>query len=69
MLQHIVIHEASEVHTELLPLTTSCQIYNLLKESLRRESSKVLKRTAEGKLASREQGGENKQRGEGGKRR
>lgn len=52
---HEVIHEASEVHTELLTLTTSCQIYNLLEEALTREASKVLKRRAEGKLASSEQ--------------
>lgn len=50
-----VIHDVSEVHTELLTLTTSCQIYNLLEEALTREASKVLKRRAEGKLVSREE--------------
>lgn len=51
MLGHKVIHEASEVHTELLTWTTSCQIHNLLEEALTREASKVLKRRAGGKLA------------------
>lgn len=57
MLGHEVIHEANEVCTEPLTLTTSCQIYNLLGEALTRETSKVLKRRAEGKLASRAHAG------------
>lgn len=56
-LGHEAICEASEVHMELLTLTTSCRIYNLLEEALARESSKVLKRRGEGKLVSREQEG------------
>lgn len=40
MLGHEAIREATEVHTELLTLTTSCRIYNLLEEALARESSK-----------------------------
>lgn len=55
MLGHEAIREATEVHTELLTLTTSCRIYNLLEEALARESSKVLKRRGEGKLVSREE--------------
>lgn len=55
MLEHEAIHEAGNVHTELLTLTTSCQMYNLFEGALTREASKVLKRRAEGKLASREQ--------------
>lgn len=54
MLGQEVIHVANEVHTELLTLTTSCQIYNLLEEALTREASKVLKSREEGKLVSRE---------------
>lgn len=65
---HGAIREATEVHTELLTLTTSCRIYNLLEEALARESSKVLKRRGEGKLVSREQegGGERRLSGEEG---
>lgn len=55
MLEAGAIHEASNVHTELLTLTTSCQMYNLFEEALTREASKVLKRRAEGKLVRREQ--------------
>lgn len=64
-LGHEAIREATEVHTELLTLTTSCRIYNLLEGALARESSKVLKRREEGKLASRERagGGGTKRRG------
>lgn len=29
-----VIHDVNEVHTELLTLTASCQIYNLLEEAI-----------------------------------
>lgn len=55
MLEHEAIHEANNVHMELLTLTTSCQMYNLFEGALTREASKVLKRRAEGKLESREQ--------------
>lgn len=64
-LGHEAIREATEVHAELLTLTTSCRIYNLLEEALARESSKVLKRRGEGKLASRELGGLSGEEGKG----
>lgn len=44
MLEHEAIHEANNVHTELLTLTTSCQMYNLFEGELTREAFKVLKR-------------------------
>lgn len=63
-LGHEAIREATEVHTALLTLTTSCRIYNLLEGALAQESSKVLKRREEGKLVSRERGrGGTKRRG------
>ncbi|TWW74790.1 hypothetical protein D4764_14G0007930 [Takifugu flavidus] len=46
-LGHEAIREATEVHTALLTLTTSCRIYNLLEGALAQESSKVLKRREE----------------------
>lgn len=55
MSEHVAIHEANNVHMELLTLTTSCQMYNLFEEALTREASKVLKSRAEGKLESGEQ--------------
>lgn len=48
MLDHEAIHEANAVHTELLTLSTSCQMYNLFEEALTREALKVLRRRAEG---------------------
>lgn len=69
MLGHGTIREATEVHTELLTLTTSCRIYNLSEEALARESSKVLKRRGEGKLVCREQEGKRETEQGGGKER
>lgn len=54
-MEHEAIHETNNVHTELLTLTTSCQMYNLFEEALTREALKVLKRRAEGREQERQE--------------
>lgn len=61
--------DANNMHTKLLTLTASCQMYNLFEAALTREAWKVLKRRAGGKLESRSGKRRVSRRGKGGKMR